>query len=67
MSRSESADPLVEVTDNGPYRVEGGIPVRAPNGSPIEAPRKYFLCRCAHSSNKPFCDGTHWYIGFKAG
>ena len=24
------------------------------------------LCRCGASSNKPYCDGTHGRVGFKA-
>ncbi|WP_018467228.1 CDGSH iron-sulfur domain-containing protein [Calidithermus timidus] len=28
---------------------------------------KLALCRCGHSGNKPFCDGTHKRVGFEAG
>jgi CDGSH-type Zn-finger protein len=25
----------------------------------VEATKKYALCRCKHTGNEPFCDGTH--------
>ncbi len=39
---------------NGPILVEIG-------GKTVAA-----LCRCGGSSNKPYCDGTHARIGFRA-
>ncbi len=66
------------VTANGPYRVVGSVPlaqqVITPNrageswewtqGRSFAAGPEYELCRCGHSGNKPFCDGTHLKIGF---
>ncbi len=49
----------IRVLDGGPYRVEGGVPVLDHEGTGIEAPPAYSLCRCGGSTNKPFCDGTH--------
>jgi CDGSH-type Zn-finger protein len=57
--------PMVVVTDNGPYAVSGGIElvdVKFGDGASTE---HYTLCRCGASRNKPFCDGSHWDIGFK--
>ena len=36
----------------------------APDGHVIEHPDPMAMCRCGHSSNKPFCDGTHATIDF---
>jgi CDGSH-type Zn-finger protein len=35
------------------------------DGQPVEVRNRVTLCRCGHSENKPFCDGTHEEIGFK--
>ena len=64
MGLPDDAEPRVRVTENGPYRVDGGVPVRDADGNAVEAPGTYFLCRCGQSSNKPFCDGTHKKVGF---
>ena len=70
-------EPGVVVTKNGPYLVSGAVPlarqtiVAGPEGSerwresdPFPPQESYALCRCGHSANKPFCDGTHKKIGF---
>jgi CDGSH-type Zn-finger protein len=49
----------IRVLAGGPYRVGGGVPLLDHEGTEIEAPAEYFLCRCGGSTNKPFCDGTH--------
>ncbi len=45
----------------------GSYTVRKPDGTEevIEKAR-VSICRCGHSSNKPFCDGSHKGSGFKA-
>ena len=60
----------IEVTQDGPYRVTGGIGLT--DGTGADVPRAagssrehYALCRCGHSQNKPFCSGMHWYAGFR--
>lgn len=32
--------------------------------SPTNKDGVYHLCRCGHSSHKPFCDGTHHHVNF---
>ena len=56
----------ITVRENGPYRVEGDIPLFDHLGNRIQPPKPggYSLCRCGGSANKPFCDSTHSRIGF---
>jgi CDGSH-type Zn-finger protein len=62
------ADPNIRVIPNGPYRVTGPIKITDPQGNEIaiDEGRGVSLCRCGHSENKPYCDGTHGRIGFQA-
>jgi CDGSH-type Zn-finger protein len=56
----EDVRPRILVRANGPYRVYGPILVVDVDGNEFELPDEVFvLCRCGHSENKPFCDGTH--------
>jgi CDGSH-type Zn-finger protein len=68
----------VVVTKDGPYVVSGGVPlslqVMRPNAEGLswdwkesrtfKAGAEYSLCRCGHSKNKPFCDGSHARVHF---
>ena len=61
------ADVEIRVRENGPYRVEGKVKVVDADGNEFELPGEVFaLCRCGHSKNKPFCDGSHREAGFEA-
>lgn len=68
----------VQVTKDGPYLVSGSLPLVEQwivtnaegesldyrDGKKYSEQAQYALCRCGHSSNKPFCDGTHKKISF---
>jgi len=51
-------DPQMECS--GPIWVRGGIPIRSADGKIYKARNRVTLCRCGKSSNKPFCDSSHF-------
>ena len=52
---------------DGPLLVRGPFRLVDQNGDPIEARRETVaLCRCGKSRVRPFCDGTHRLVRFKA-
>ena len=62
-------EPVIRLRENGPLVIQ--MPVKVvdhqgnefpiPTGKPAVA-----FCRCGHSANKPFCDGSHKTSGFQA-
>ena len=59
----------IRLRDNGPMVVEGPIRIVDAEGNafPVAADKPAVaLCRCGHSANKPFCDGSHKASGFDA-
>jgi CDGSH-type Zn-finger protein len=61
-----SNDAVIMPTNNGPYRVQGNFRIVLPGGRELDAQGETWLCRCGASQDKPFCDGSHARIGFKA-
>ena len=51
-------DPSKEV--DGPFWVRGGIPIYSADGKLYETRNRVTLCRCGKSTNKPFCDSSHY-------
>jgi CDGSH-type Zn-finger protein len=52
---------------DGPLLVRGDFELLDQNGEPIDPGRgTVALCRCGKSRLRPFCDGTHKLVRFKA-
>jgi CDGSH-type Zn-finger protein len=60
------SDVKVTVKENGPYRIEGAVDLEDGKGGRFGLGGRtgISLCRCGHSANKPFCDGSHHTHGF---
>ena len=68
----------VQIVKNGPYLVSGSLPLQKQTigtnaageslrwvpGPSFPEQAQYALCRCGHSANKPYCDGSHSKVGF---
>jgi len=56
----------ITCSKDGPFYVTGEVALKTGDGLAPRVSNRYTLCRCGGSKNKPFCDGTHWAIGFDA-
>lgn len=74
----KSEERKITIVKDGPYIVSGDIPLTIEvitnnkegyswdwkKGKTFKTESSYALCRCGHSANKPFCDGSHTRIKF---
>jgi CDGSH-type Zn-finger protein len=62
------ADSTVTVRNHGPLRIEGDFKIVDQDGNTfgLGGRTTISLCRCGHSENKPFCDGSHKTKGFQS-
>jgi len=51
----------ITVLSNGSLRIEGDFEIVDKEGGVynLQGREVLSLCRCGHSNNKPFCDGSH--------
>jgi CDGSH-type Zn-finger protein len=58
----------ITINTNGSVRVEGDFTILDANGNAFDLSGRttISLCRCGHSENKPFCDGTHRKVNFQS-
>jgi len=51
----------ITVNNNGSLRIEGDFEMLDKSGNLYDLGGRDLvsLCRCGHSKNKPFCDGSH--------
>lgn len=57
-------EPQIKAAPNGPLEIKGSIALQDDRDSRPQEAEHYTLCRCGHSKNKPFCDGSHQKYGF---
>jgi CDGSH-type Zn-finger protein len=65
-SGEKMAATKITVNHNGSLRIEGDFELVDPEGRPFGLAGRTIvsLCRCGHSANKPFCDGSHKTCSF---
>ena len=67
---SDELDPpegplTITVRDNAMLVAKGPMSIICADGNCVAKRNKAALCRCGHSANKPFCDGSHKEHGFE--
>jgi CDGSH-type Zn-finger protein len=56
----------IKPAPDGPLLVKGKFCIKDSAGNTQWQGERIALCRCGASHNKPFCDGSHGVMGFRA-
>ncbi len=56
----------ITASRDGPLRMSGPFALRSADDAHFAYGEKASFCRCGHSGNKPFCDGSHRREGFRS-
>ncbi len=59
MENNTQEKPEITIFENGPIYIPAGINVKDHTGKLLKVNEDKYICRCGHSKNKPFCDGSH--------
>jgi uncharacterized Fe-S cluster protein YjdI len=54
----------IQITPNGPILIKNDCTITHSDGREELKSGTIALCRCGHSENKPYCDGSHKRFGF---
>jgi CDGSH-type Zn-finger protein len=56
---SDEKKTVIEITKNGPYVVTNVWKLTNSKGEALRTEEVMELCRCGHSTTKPFCSAAH--------
>lgn len=56
----------IQPQTDGPLKLSGNLEVVSGTGRSVNKVKGAFFCRCGQSKNKPYCDGSHKAVDFKA-
>lgn len=61
-----AAETKIALREDGPLVVTSPPEIKNSDGTAAEQKQVAALCRCGHSGNKPFCDGSHTKARFSS-
>ncbi len=56
---------IIEVKADEPYHCTGILEIQAADGRMVWQGGETWLCRCGHTRDRPYCDGSHAQVNFQ--